>query len=223
MPNEDYTHLAIAVDRSGSMTSIAAAMKEGFDEFINGQRDVDGKATLTLARFDDQYELVYDMIDLPDVGPLELNPRGMTALLDGMGMTLESVRSNIEGMPDDEKPAKCLFVFITDGGENSSKEYDREGVFNMIQDCQNDEKVNYEFIFLGANQDAIAEGGNFGIRGDASMTYAATAEGSINAYRSLSKSVTGYRTSSVGEATIAFSDQDRLDATGNIDLLGVQK
>jgi len=163
------------------------------------------------------------MIDLPNVGPLELNPRGMTALLDGMGMTLESVRSNIEGMPDDEKPAKCLFVFITDGGENSSKEYHKESVFNMIQDCQNDENINYEFIFLGANQDAIAEGGNFGIRGNASMTYAATNEGAINAYRSLSKSVTGYRTSNVEEATIAFSDQDRLDATGSIDLLGIQK
>ena len=215
MANENYTHIAFAVDRSGSMSNIASSMKEGFDEFINGQKEVDGDATVTLARFDDRYETIYDLVELGQVGPLDLQPRGMTALLDGMGKTMNSVREQIMGMEEDDRPSRCIFIFITDGGENASKEYTRDQVFQMIQDCRDYEGINYEFVFLGANQDAIAAGNSFGIRSDASITYEASDAGTRGAYRSLTKGVTAYRTSALSnEATLSFSENDRMDAMG---------
>jgi len=215
MANENYTHIAFVVDRSGSMSGIASSMREGFDEFMQGQLDVEGDATVTLARFDNEYELVHDMVEIGQVGPLELVPRGSTALLDGMGMTMNSVRAQITEMDDAERPARCIFIFITDGGENASREYSRDRVFQMIQDCQNDDEINYEFIFLGANQDAISAGHSFGIRADASMTYGANNSGTRSVYDSLSRGVTEYRTCAVAkEATLSFTDEDRAEALG---------
>ena len=215
MAKQNYTHIAFAVDRSGSMSGIATSMCEGFDEFMQGQLEVDGGATVTLARFDDKYELVYDMIELEQVGPLQLEPRGMTALLDGMGETIDTVRRNIMEMDSEERPARCIFIFITDGGENSSQEYTRDRVFQMIQDCQSDEEINYEFIFMGANQDAIASGNSFGIRQDASITYDASNSGTRGAYATLSRNITEYRTcADLNEARVSFSAEDRLQAMG---------
>jgi uncharacterized protein YegL len=214
MANENYTHITFVVDRSGSMGGIAQAMREGFDEFMSGQLEVEGEATLSLARFDNEYELVYDFVEIGQVGPLELNPRGGTALLDGMGRTMNSVREQIMEMEEDERPSKCLFIFITDGHENASQEYTRDRVFQMIQDCQDSEELNYEFVFMGANQDAISAGRSFGIRQDASITYSASNAGVRGSYASLSRSVTQYRTKSSNEATMSFTDEDRVEAMG---------
>jgi hypothetical protein len=139
----------------------------------------------------------------------------MTALLDGMGKTMNSVREEIMNLPENERPARCVFIFITDGHENASQEYTRETVFQMIQGCEESEDINYDFIFLGANQDAIAAGGSFGIRAGASMNYAANAEGSKGVYESLTKGVTSYRTSSNLKSKINFDSEDRAKSIGN--------
>jgi len=210
MPNENYTHITFIVDRSGSMSSIANSMREGFDEFINGQLQVESEATVTIARFDNEYEIVQDMVSIDQVGPLELSPRGMTALLDGIGRSMNTVRSQIHEMPNEDKPSKCIFIIITDGQENASKEYSRDQVFEMIEDCRSDEEIDYEFVFLGANQDAISAGSSFGIRADTSMSYCANDTGTKSIYNTLSAQVTSYRT----KGTFKFTDEDRLEAMG---------
>ena len=214
MANQNYTHMAFIIDRSGSMSGIARSMKEGFNEFIEGQKTVEGDATVTLARFDNEYEMIYDFVELGQVGSLELNPRGGTALLDGMGKTMNSVRQQIMEMPVDERPGKCVFIFITDGDENSSREYTRDQVFQMIEDCKADDDINFEFVFLGANQDAISAGNSFGIRSDASLTYDATDAGTKGAMRGLTQGITKYRCSSAPEASLSYTSDDRNDAMG---------
>lgn len=219
MPKSNYAHIAIVMDRSGSMSNIAKDMEGGLKNFINDQKNVEGTATLTLAKFDDTYELVYDFVTLDQATSFRLEPRGSTALLDAMGRTMEEVRTRINGMDDTDKPSKVIFIFVTDGGENASRSFNRQRIFDMISDLRNAENdVNrpdengtlWEFIFLGANQDAISEGGNLGIRSAASMTYDASAAGSAAMFTSLNRTMSDYRTKS---ASYEFTQQDR-DAQG---------
>ena len=208
MSKENYTHISIVLDRSGSMSSIANQVTEGYKEFIETQKNVEGEATLTLARFDNEYEIIHDMVDIKTVSSdLRLQPRGWTALLDAMGQTMERVRTQINDLSEENKPSKCIFVFITDGEENTSSQYTRERVFQMIEDLRSDTNINWDVIFMGANQDAIAVGGNLGVRAAASLTYDAnTTIGTRNAFSSLTKGMTSYRTSN---AAYSFSDEDR--------------
>lgn len=225
MPKSKYTHISTVMDRSGSMSGIARDMEGGLREFIDAQKAVEGEATLTLARFDDTYEVVYDFVPLSQATSFTLDPRGSTALLDAMGRTMESVRASIHGMTDEERPEKSIFIFVTDGGENASREYNRQRIFDMIRDLRNSENdVNrpdengtvWEFVFLGANQDAISEGGGYGIRAASSMTYDASAQGSRAMFASLTNNMTAYRSKSVDNATLDFSQEDR-DAQGVTD------
>lgn len=218
MPKTNYTHISIVMDRSGSMSNIARDMEGGLKKFIADQQQVEGDATITLARFDDTYELIYDFVPLAQATEFVLSPRGSTALLDAMGRTMETVRSRVHAMDDDARPSKVIFIFVTDGGENASRTYNRQGIFEMISDLRNAENdVNrpdengtvWEFVFLGANQDAIAEGGHYGIRASASMTYDASAAGSANMFESLNRNMTSYRSSPVACSTLDFSDADR--------------
>lgn len=208
MSKQNYTHISIVLDRSGSMSSIVNQVTAGYKEFIEAQKNVEGEATLTLARFDNAYDVIHDMVDIKTVSSdLNLQPRGWTALLDAMGQTMERVRSQINDLSEENKPSKCIFVFITDGGENSSQTYTRDRVFQMIEDLRNDTNISWDVIFMGANQDAIAEGGNLGVRAAASLTYNAnTSTGTLDAFHSLTKGMTSYRTS---KSAYSFSDEDR--------------
>jgi uncharacterized protein YegL len=189
-------------------------MCSGFDEFMNGQRAVEGEATVTLARFDDKYELIYDMVPIDDVKALELVPRGMTALLDGMGKTINSVKEQIIKIDENDRPARCIFIVITDGAENSSQEFSKESVFELIENLKKDEEVNYEFVFLGANQDAIQSGAEYGFGRATSMSYAANKTGTDKMYESLSKSVACFRSAPSQMATMNFSEEDRENSMG---------
>lgn len=218
MPKANYTHIAIVMDRSSSMSGIARDMEGGLKNFISEQKKVEGQATITLAKFDDQYELIYDFVDINQATNFSLQPRGGTALLDAMGRTMTEVRERINTMSDEERPNKVVFIFITDGEENSSRTHNRQRIFEMISDLRNAENdVNrpdengtlWEFVFLGANQDAIAEGGNLGIRASASLTYDASQNGTQVMFASLARSMTSYRTAAPDMASYNFSQEDR--------------
>ncbi len=215
MSKQNYTHIAIVMDRSGSMRSIEKDMSGGLLKLVEDQKSVKGDATLTLAKFDQLYELVYDFEPLNNVDDFELIPRGMTALLDAMGKTIVSVKEKIDSMKDDDKPSKCIFIFITDGQENSSTKYSKSQITEMIENCQQCEDVHYDFVFLGANQDAIAEGSSYGIRGDASLTYGANTQGTNHMYDSLSRSLKMSR--ETGQ-TLSFCEQDRSIQNSPIDI-----
>ena len=207
----DYTHISVILDRSGSMQSMATDVVGGFDEFIKDQKKEEGKATISLVQFDDMYEVVHDFIDIKDMEGLKLSPRGSTALLDAMGQTLEETRVKVLEMDSDDCPSKVIFVFITDGEENASTKYKRKEIFTMIKDLKSPDRgdqINWEFVFIGANQDAIREGGGYGIRSKASMTFDASGAGATAAFSSLSKGISTYRSCSFEDAAYEFDDSD---------------
>ena len=212
---ENYTHIAIVIDRSGSMASMAKDVIGGFNTLIKDQKTVEGEATITMAQFDDIYEIVHDFAPVKNVEELTNKtfvPRGSTALLDAMGKTMEEVRGKVLDMKSDEQPAKVIFVFITDGEENASSKYNRSQIFQMIKDLKGKEQnneINWEFVFIGANQDAIQEGGSMGFRAAASMTFDASGDGADLAFKSLSKSLTTYRCMYSKCASYSFEDSDR--------------
>lgn len=208
MSKEKYTHIIAVIDRSGSMREIKVDMEGGFDSFIKEQGEVEGEATLTLAQFDTEYEIVHDNIAITDVPKFELTPRGCTALLDAIGRTLSTERERINKMDEDKRPSKIICVVITDGQENASHEYNRKRVFEMVSDLEGEEDPQWDFVFLGANQDAIAEGEGMGVMRSKAMTYDATSDGTRAAFKSLSKNMTSYRCSAAG-VEYAFDDNDR--------------
>ena len=210
MSKKDYTHIIVVLDRSGSMSAIRKDMEGGFNEFIKDQKAVEGEATLMLAQFDNNYEVVHDNIVIADVPDLALSPRGMTALLDAIGRSLTTERERIKGMDENDQPEKVICVVITDGMENSSHEYDRNKIMDMIKDLEAEEDPQWDFVFLGANQDAIAEGGSMGVRAGSSYTYDASPIGTQTAFRSLSDSMTTHRSATKGKR-YEFTEEDRKD------------
>jgi len=212
MSKKNYTHIGIVLDRSGSMASMKKDVIGGFNTFIEEQNKVEGEATITFAQFDTQYDLLQDFTKLSNVPVLTdhvFQPRGSTALLDAMGKSLTDVRSKVKTMDEEERPEKVIFVFITDGEENASHEYNKDRVFKMIEDLRDEEEINWEFVFIGANQDAIQAGGNVGVRASAALTYDASGAGATTAFMSLSKGMASYRTCSDSNAAYSFSDEDR--------------
>jgi len=208
---ENYTHISVCVDRSGSMSNMAHEVVMGFNKFVDDQKKESGEATLSLSQFDDIYEVVHDFVDIQKMGAIKLDPRGSTALLDAMGQTLEGTRAKVLKMKDEDQPAKVIFVFITDGQENASSKYNRSQIFAMIKDLKSDDRgdqINWEFVFIGANQDAIAEGSGMGINARSAITFDASGEGATCAFSSLSKGMTSYRKCASGSASYTFDMAD---------------
>jgi hypothetical protein len=205
---KDCTDITIVLDRSGSMQAIKDDTIGGFNSFLKAQQDVPGEATLTLAQFDHEYEVVYQGVNLKDARPLDSStfvPRGVTALLDAIGRTIIDTGARLAAMPEVERPEKVVFVILTDGHENSSKEFRIERINEMITHQR--EAYKWEFVFLGANQDAIATASQMGIGANAALTFAANSQGTSRLYHSLSQNVANYRT---GQSRgVAFSDEDR--------------
>lgn len=192
MPRVDLTEIVFVVDRSGSMSVIAADMCGGFDTFIEEQKKLPGECLVTLAQFDSAYELVYTGKPIADVPPLTLVPRGATALLDAVGRTVDAVGERLGRTAEEDRPGKVLFVIVTDGLENVSLEYSRERVFKMIKHQQ--EKYSWDFIYLGANQDAISVADGMGISAGNTVNYVACAGAAASgALRGLSHNVSTMR------------------------------
>ncbi len=198
MTKPNSSEIIFVVDRSGSMQSIAEDMKGGFDTFIAKQKETPGECRVTLTQFDDQYDTVYVARLLDLVTPLELIPRGMTALCDAIGTTINATGARLAKMHEDDRPSQVLFVIITDGGENASSEFKRERIFEMITHQR--EKYSWEFVFLGANQDAIAVGTSLGVSAGNSVTYQASSVGSKALFQGLSQNVATYRASGLGRS-----------------------
>ncbi|MBC7797307.1 MAG: VWA domain-containing protein [Pyrinomonadaceae bacterium] len=205
---ENYTDVNIVLDRSGSMASIKNDTIGGFNEFLREQQTVEGMATITLAQFDDVYDIVYRAIDVkaaPMLDDKTFVPRGSTALLDAIGRTINETGKRLSGLGDSEKPEKVIFVIVTDGEENSSREFDNGKINEMISHQR--DVYKWEFVFLGANQDAIASASNMGIQASHAMTYAASPEGTQMAFQAVSKNMASARRKQ--KADYSFEDVDR--------------
>lgn len=172
MANNNLTELVFILDRSGSMCGREGDTIGGFNSTIAKQRKEAGDALVTTVLFDDRYELLHNRIDLKDVPMMterEYYTRGCTALLDAVGRTIENVREAQKAKPKDERPGKTVFVIITDGLENASTEFTASKVKHMIGKRS---KKGWEFIYLGANIDAIAEAGKIGISEERATNFA---------------------------------------------------
>ena len=177
---QDRTDITVVLDRSGSMASIAEKTVEGFGAFLEKQKSVPGDCRLTLVQFDTQYELVYYDKPLRKVPPLRLVPRGATALLDAMGRTILNKVESLGRMSVERLPRRIMMVVITDGQENSSREFTREQVFSLTQ--RYTQEFDWQFVYLGANQDAIQVAAQMGIDAAAAMNYQAGRRGTFNAW-----------------------------------------
>ncbi len=155
--NPNLTEIAYILDRSGSMQPLQEPAVTAFNDFIKSQLDVPGDARLTLIQFDDAYEVPISarpIEEVPQLTAASYVPRGSTALLDAIGRTIKEMDKRIQVLPENERPGKIIAAIFTDGEENSSHEFTNQHISDLIR-LYRDEK-NWEFIFLAANQDAIA-------------------------------------------------------------------
>lgn len=190
------TELIFILDRSGSMCGLESDTIGGFNSMLEKQKKEEGEAIITTVLFDDKYELLHDRINLKDVAPItdkDYFVRGTTALLDAIGRTINKIVNEQKNKSEQERAEYVLFVIITDGMENASQEYSLNKVREMIEY----QKTNYgwEFIFLGANIDAIATAERFGISKDRAVNYNADGEGILLNYKVISKTVSSIRSS----------------------------
>ncbi len=160
----DLTDITMVIDRSGSMQSIRTDAEGGINSFIEQQKLEPGEAMLTLVQFDTEYEFVHSGTPIKEIPAFTLVPRGSTALLDAVGRAINETGARLAAMSDAARPGLVVFVIVTDGQENSSREFERTKIREMIEHQQSVYK--WQFTFLAANQDAFAEGASMGIAQD---------------------------------------------------------
>lgn len=188
MTNPDYTALLFVVDRSGSMATIKTDMEGGIDSILKAQDEIPGKCTVDIAYFDNSFEYPVKLA-LTASASVKIVPRGMTALHDAIGRATTEFGASLAAMPEAERPGKVLVTVVTDGHENSSKEFNAASVKKLIEKQKNE--FNWEFAFLGANQDAALVGQSFGIQNN--LTYQATAAGVGAASATMTNFTRSYR------------------------------
>lgn len=157
----DLTDITLVVDRSGSMEAIREDAEGGVNAFIADQAKQPGEALLTLVQFDTEYEFIHRGVPIGQVPRFGLSPRGSTALLDAVGRAINESGARLAALPEQARPGLVVFVVMTDGQENSSKEFTKAMIRQMIEHQQS--AYNWQFTFLGANQDAFAEAESMGM------------------------------------------------------------
>jgi len=205
--NSNLTDLTIIVDRSGSMSNMQQEAENGVNQFIENQRRSSGECNFSLAQFDTVYELVYDNIPIQDVGRYSLVPGGMTSLLDAVGKTINTIGNRLVEIPPEKRPGLVIVVIVTDGAENASQEFNREQIRNMIELQQN--TYNWQFTFLGANQDAFAEAIQLGIDLGGVSNYTVNCAGQM--FNAASNNVTRMRSAAAsGQQVVSgYTDEER--------------
>jgi len=206
----DSTYISVVLDRSGSMQPTRDDTIGGFNAFLEEQKNAEGEAFFTLAQFDHEYDLQYDGVDIKEVAPLDSStyvPRGSTSLHDAIGQTINSVGAKLSSIKEIDRPERVIFVIITDGLENTSKEFTGKQIKEMIEHQQ--QKYNWDFVYLGANQDAIAVGESMGMKRGNTMTYEENCEGTQFALKSISDNMKAYRQGDSGVKAQFFNDEDR--------------
>ncbi len=188
------TEIIFILDRSGSMASLTDDTIGGFNSMIQKQKKEDGLALVTTVLFDNQIEILHNRVPLEEIHPLtkkEYYARGCTALLDAVGCTINRIKWIHSTAFESAVPAKTLFVIVTDGYENASREFSDRLVKNMIKEQQ--EKFGWTFLFLGANIDAVETAAHIGISKDFAANVMGDKKGTQVMYKNLSDVVCRYR------------------------------
>ena len=207
MTDLGYRHLVLVIDRSGSMEPVKHDTEGGIKAFIEDQRNVSGRTTVSLYQFDTVHDEVRSFADVNEDLGYQLIPRGGTALLDAVGFAVTKTGEYLAAMDEGKRPGEVVVLIATDGQENSSQEYSLPQVKEMITRQQ--DEYGWRFVFIGANQDAFATSGAMGIPVASSANYATAA--TMDSFEAVSSMVTR----GAGGGSYSFTDDERTRAAGN--------
>jgi uncharacterized protein YegL len=189
------TEIVFILDRSGSMSGLESDTIGGFNSMIAKQKKVEGEAVISTVLFDDQFEVLHNRVPLEHLRPMtgkDYYVRGSTALLDAIGRGIKKIGNVQKYTPEDFRAEKVIFIITTDGMENASREYSYESIKKMVE--RQKEMYSWEFIFLGANIDALETAERFGIRRDRAANYHSDGKGTRMNYDVLSEAISDLRT-----------------------------
>jgi hypothetical protein len=192
----NLTELVFILDRSGSMSGLESDTIGGYNALLKKQKEGPGEAIVTTVLFDDNYELLHDRINVKGIRPItekEYFVCGCTALLDAIGKSINKIVNVQRNTNEQEQAGKVMFVITTDGMENASKEYNYEKIKKMVE--WQKEKYGWEFIFIGANIDAISTAAKFGISSNRAANYNADGQGTRLNYEAVNDVVSELRAS----------------------------
>ncbi|WML39749.1 hypothetical protein RCG19_21675 [Neobacillus sp. OS1-2] len=191
---KNVTELVFILDKSGSMAGLESDTIGGFNAMLMKQQKAEGEALVTTALFNHQYELLHDRMNVRGISPItesDYEVCGTTALLDAIGFTIQKIANVQKRTSEDERAEKVLFVITTDGMENASQEYSPDKIKKMVQ--QQKDKYGWEFMFLGANIDAVSTAAEFGIDEDFAVEYHADHVGTQLNYAAVNEAVLNLR------------------------------
>ena len=175
---QELTELVFILDKSGSMGGLESDTIGGFNTMLKKQQDAPGECRITTALFDNNYSLLHDRVDIRAVSPItaeDYQAGGTTALLDAIGRTIDKIVNVQKSTAQGYRAGKVMLVIITDGQENASREYSARQIKALI--TRQKETYGWEFIFLGANIDAVETADRYGIKADRALDYAADSVG----------------------------------------------
>lgn len=205
---KDLTEIVFILDRSGSMSGLEADTIGGYNSMIKKQKKEAGEALITTVLFDDVQEVLYSREKLEKVEKMterQYFVRGCTALLDAIGTTMHSISEKQKEMPKEERPSKTLFIITTDGMENASQHYTFEKIKQMVE--KKKEKRGWEFLFLGANIDAIHVAGSIGVSANHAVNYCNDSKGTQLNFKVLSNVISGVRRCANASGVAAMFDE----------------
>ena len=205
----NHTDITIVLDRSGSMDSVKEDTIGGFNTFLNEQKSAPGTATISLHQFDDRFETVIDAKDIKSAEPLTEKtfvPRGSTALYDAVGKAMKITGERLKNLAESDRAEKVVFVIITDGHENASKEYSHEKIKEMIEHQKSVYK--WEIVFLGAEMDAQSIASDIGITVDNAMSNAGNSIGTQAMYASVSANLRAVRSGRKKDMSWTANDKE---------------
>jgi len=209
---KNQTDITILLDRSGSMETIRKDMEGAFNSFLDEQRRLGGDMRVTLYQFDTTLDKVYDRLPINEVPPLKIQPRGGTALVDAMVQVVDEVGRRFAALPEYERPERVVFLVVTDGEENSSRIYHTPDVLERTK--RQKDQYNWNFIYLGANQDSFSVARSLGISLESTMNYGTTSANLKSMSRSLADTIGNYH---VGASySCSFTDKDREAQQGQL-------
>jgi len=195
---QNLTEMVFILDKSGSMSGLEKDTIGGFNSMIRKQKNVKGDVVVSTVLFNHEVNVIHNRVNINKVHPLtsrEYSVSGMTALLDAVGKSITKIKHVYADTLRENRPSKVVFVITTDGMENSSREYSYNRVKRMIRDVQ--AKYDWEFLFLGANIDAIDEARKFGINHDRAVRYHSDNVGTTKNFEAIDEAMTSLRTTNV--------------------------
>ncbi|MHB1483804.1 MAG: vWA domain-containing protein [Saccharofermentanales bacterium] len=205
---KDFTEIVMILDRSGSMSGLEEDTIGGYNAMIEKQKAGPGQAVVSTILFDDHSEVLHDRAQLETLAPITGNEyfvRGCTALLDAIGGAIDHIGNIHKYAREEDRPEKTIFIITTDGMENASRKYSHEHIKMMIE--RQKTRYGWEFIFLGANIDAIEVADRFGIGADRAANYHADSTGTQLNYQVVSDAIINLRESK----SIKIDWKDRID------------